>query len=87
MKTITKIIEDAYLKGGNDAQNHGLWKITSGEQATKYATEVVNKNDLLPVVSKRSELLIAFGEKVMEAVTDNPNWSLESLAEDFESNL
>ncbi|MGM0495969.1 MAG: hypothetical protein ACQERX_04830 [Bacillota bacterium] len=54
MKTITEIIKDAYLKGGNDAQNHGLWKITSREQAIKYATEVVNKNDLLPDVMGRS---------------------------------
>lgn len=51
MKTITEIIKDAYLKGGNDAQNNRLWKITSGEQANKYATEAVNKNELLPDVS------------------------------------
>lgn len=47
MKTITKIIKDAYLQGGNDAQDNSLWKISSEEQAIKYATKVVNENDLL----------------------------------------
>ena len=66
MKTITEIIKDAYLKGGNDAQNNGLLKITSAEQAAMYATEVVNKNDLLPDISQQSEPFINFTKKVIK---------------------
>lgn len=32
------------------------------------------------------QILFAFGYKVMEAIQDNPSWSLEELADDFLKN-
>ena len=67
MKTITEIIKDAYLQGGNDAQGNGLCKISAEEKALKYATEVVNKNDLLPDVNKgEAEQVCSCGKKLDE---------------------
>ena len=41
MKTVTELMVDAYLQGGNDAQGNGLWAISKHEKALKYAQHQV----------------------------------------------
>jgi hypothetical protein len=61
---IQNLIKQAYLDGYAKGEKCDWVKPSDAKEnmANDYATEVVNKNDLLPDVSWRSELLISFCE-------------------------